>query len=1547
MTDKKNKWNKEVITFMLSSIYDNFNKWIIKDISLNSEILINLSEVMSKKFNNDYNANSILCKLYGLPCIFDTSTDYRKKPNLFVKSPEKFIYIKDKSIKYFIAALFNKVNEKIDTVDLEVGDYNSKLSMQDNIENLMLTMNISKLSAYMSLLKKGILELTKDKDLIVSKAINKSTIIPVLSSQNPVKNLRVEISKIFNHYGDKNLFLLNDGTGSGKTYNAVLNFIKFSNKNVRKIMVFSAPQKNQLVISADIYKESINKDVSILVYRSTIDLCNLDMNNLAVIDDINLGSFEKQADTLNRIFSSIETKSLNRKIKYYYFERQKIVKGLDEDTTDDEITKWSDKKHPDIMDVKKVYTAYMNICEEEEKESYPDLDKYKEEKTKLGKEFTLAIRNLAEFFAMAIPNNELDSIVNSSSTRGKNEEFIYQLLCFVLPFEIAKFKNIVILLTTDKAATRIAYSEERERNSKKYKIILKKPIDFLMSGCDDKKVANIFKYLKSSDEEVSNYFRNDFFEIIGNYYTNNNISFSYVIDEEHTAYNKILNGYSYKDIINEEVNLVHSLSTIHRWINNSKPKKMNKIIVNEKFNNQKVSLINELRKVLKEKTVFTDDTKIDNFFKFVSDNEQGIYIHKKDYDFITSVCQNIMAFTSKVIMNQELLKSIKIYPNTDEDVVYLYKDIQEKDKNMMEEEYTLHDLLQVILCLFYVSRKMTQKSLNYFRNSMEDNQNNPLYTLIYQAVKHKDYLEDMFDSYTNVTETEEINILFAYFLSKIVFSCDYNFKGTLNEDSSYIKIRLNIFLINELPEVNILRILQQKNNKVFLLSATRGLNNIFSGNYSEEFFKQVNEKYFNNNLINIDKRENYEDNPMVEFIEDRFRKRNSVTINKIKYDNNIAYIEEFKIKNINNVNAENAKEGIDVSDKIESYASKVEENNLMFDIVEKLKSNSSYKNIRNHFHKKEIEGVWNSIAHAFHNNKNAMIMTLTNNFYKEIVKSKTNNMMSNVFGSDYSVKENIIGDENKGKIFDISPIRGTNKKIRIVCFDAELGKMPNLKDLMKKDPNTILILVSSFVSAGTGLNLTQDENTDFESLYFISSPYYTSIKDSKFGLCNISNYLLLMKNLAYKGNKTIEYFKDGLNNPDLFRILMDEHLMEYVKTIMQAAGRIERRDCKIDTSIYFVNNDRNELFEDIMFGFSQIYKIHKELDVSILDNFSLLNKSILKASLYYASRHSFDPKSRKKMKNISKDSFNMVSKFFKEDYTDALSQYRQGNENYKWFKEFNEIIRGYTNPYYDIVKKLNDFINKNNGLLMQCAFKNKIVLLRDNVIINIPSHCSNVKIGINYNDFCYTDITETGYKIDNYILFSYADELKVNAIDNNLSDFYKQYIMSHNSECNVDLEIVPDIYFKDIIKGNVGEMIFECYLKEHNVKYNNMKEWFGEPIAKRTYELFDFYILNNSTLYCVDVKNWNVNNDNAFKKTNSRIDDKVDTIRNLVDNKYNIEFIYLNMHPEKNSNVSDGLNVHLGKRALYMNFISRVPNIVEGKNVEKFIISMDLEEKVK
>lgn len=104
-----------------------------KNTNLESAILKDLSNKMSLKFENDYSANSILCNLYELNCVFYTSLEYRKNKSLFMKSENKFLYIKEKIIKCFISALFHKANAKIDTIDLESEDYNSVLSIQDNV----------------------------------------------------------------------------------------------------------------------------------------------------------------------------------------------------------------------------------------------------------------------------------------------------------------------------------------------------------------------------------------------------------------------------------------------------------------------------------------------------------------------------------------------------------------------------------------------------------------------------------------------------------------------------------------------------------------------------------------------------------------------------------------------------------------------------------------------------------------------------------------------------------------------------------------------------------------------------------------------------------------------------------------------------------------------------------------------------------------------------------------------------------------------------------------------------------------------------------------------------------------------------------------------------------------------------------------------------------------------------------------------------------------------------------------------------------------------
>lgn len=1553
-TIKEKKWNDKVELVIISEIYDNFNPWVEKNITVDSNVINSLHDILNKQFTSvDYNKNSIMCHLFTRFDFFLTAMlKFRKNKNAFINDENKVLYVEKPMKKRgaYLYSIYSKFKHLFQDIELSEKDYNYEISLDDNAIQLAQKFSTDTISIYINFLNKNLCIFSKEKDIIlnIKKEIPTEDIFtPVLQpeflSELCISSENTNIADIFKHYNTtKNLFLLNDGTGSGKTYNTILNFIKYSCDTERKNMVFSAPQKNQLLVSDNIYREAQLKDVLILVYRSNTDLCNLDMNNLS--NFLENKTLEKQSEILSYIFNLCDSSSINKKIKSLYKKRVKILHNVTDEDEEGYLEQHK-KQIPSLSHVKKDFNKYVNICKDEVKVDYIDLDDYEKDKTQYGSDFTYSIRQLAEFFVVHLEDYEINDIINGTTPRSKSNEFIYLLLCFVLPFEIAKFKNIVILLTTDKSATQIAYSDTVEKNDKKYKKLVTTPIDYLMSGCDDKNIAGIFQYINAPDEKVAQYLKTEFFKHKGNFFTKNDISFSYVIDEEHTAYNKFLEEYSYKDIINKETNLIHALATTHRWINNTKNNKKKLVVVNEHFEKNKIDIINSLRQVLKEKTTLTDDVKIDKFFKFMSDNELGIYIHKKDYDFITSVCQNIISFTSKLIMNKELLKSIKIHTNSGDDVVYLYKDIQHKDENIQEEQYTLLDLLQVILCLFYVSRKMTNRSLNYFSKSLEDNQNRPLYNLMYQSVKHKDYLENMFDSYTDLTEETNINILFTYFLSKIVFSCENKFQEkALIPDSDYMKIKLNIFLIKELPEVNVLRILQNPKNKVFLLSATRGLNNIYSGNYSEDFFNKVNQKYYDNKLIHIEKRELYEHNPMIAFTNDRFNTRASVSVNKISFNKNIAKLDTFIIDKIDDVTHNNAKN--DITSLLGQNENHVDDSNLFYNIEDKIKKESWYQQLYA-FHKIEAMSVFNSIAHAFYKNKNAMIMTLTNKFYNNVIKNKPN-FMATLFGSDYKVSENIIGDKNSCKIFEIKPVRLQHKKIKIICFDSELGKMPNLKDLMKTDNDTILILVSSYQSAGTGLNLTPTEEEDFESIYFISGPYYTSIKNSKTGLFSISNHLIMMKNLAHKENKTVSEFKDGLNNRKLLRVLMDEHLMEQVKTIMQAVGRIERRNCGIDTSIYFVNNSKNSLFEEVMFGYAQIYNRHKNEERSILENFSLLNKSILKTALLYASEHSLSIKDKKMLQNKSKENFKNVSEFFQYTYSQALSKYRQGDPLYEWLKEFNQIIREYNHPQYNIDLLLKKFISKHEDILIQCGMKSKLTSLCHELTLNLPDNWLNAKLGINYEEYYYSDISETGHMITNNVLFSYSEDLIYShGIKGELVDFYNNYIIPHNDTVNVKLTKLPDIYLKDIIKGNIGEYIFELYLKDYDIQYNQMNLWFNENVAHRTYELFDFYVLKNDTLYCIDVKNWSLNNDAAFKKTESRVDDKIKILMDLNQNKYKLEFLYVNMYPEKNASISDGLNIFLGDRALYINFLSRIPSDSETSKKDTYIISIDLEEKIR
>lgn len=126
--------------------------------------------------------------------------------------------------------------------------------------------------------------------------------------------------------------------------------------------------------------------------------------------------------------------------------------------------------------------------------------------------------------------------------------------------------------------------------------------------------------------------------------------------------------------------------------------------------------------------------------------------------------------------------------------------------------------------------------------------------------------------------------------------------------------------------------------------------------------------------------------------------------------------------------------------------------------------------------------------------------------------------------------------------------------------------------------------MSSYKSAGTGLNYfvkyhdgdINDVNAprldvDFERLVLINSSFYSEVKDNSGNLNTLPNYVTVLKHYA-DDDITVHKLADinvNFAHGENYRLLMAEHDMSLFKVVVQAVGRVERRDTLLKTEIFY------------------------------------------------------------------------------------------------------------------------------------------------------------------------------------------------------------------------------------------------------------------------------------------------------------------------------------------------------------------------------------------
>ena len=1344
--------------------------------------------------------------------------------------------------------------------------YESEVLKIDNLDQLyasmsdVLGLSILRIKYELYRLKFIQINALNKYELVVPKIQNKQKEdinIKQLSSDDKanINNIREDVSYIYNSHNKNNpsITYSNDGTGMGKSYGVFNSFIQKTDTNN-----INNGHRNLLFITPQ--KAQIDIDDSLV--------------KLAGDKGIKILSFLARLDISNTEFKNWITHETNETLFLRW------IKSL----KNDNYFKGVIGQLHDSLKSAKFYNN--EIPSLKFREEYELLDEYKERQEKNKQRLFKILQKLAQMIlehqkdGQYIPLNEhFTNAAFLKNNEPNKAQILSEIIDFVLPFERAKISPCILLATSDKFDYNVGIAIVGENGKPSIKSL---PFDYIIG--QKKKSENTDEEARTADVSGStfveqiDFIKHDYFLIDENsYFRKNNISFTLIVDEEHIAYDKFFQR-SQKKLFDTHTQIAHVFSVVNRFVQSLKDADkigIEHVILYE----AKHKFVSELTTLFDTKCDVSKGITLNKVLNIFSNNVDHISIHSSELEQIISICKNVFSITPKRFFNEQGLKKIRIgsFANNTECRIYYEND------TLDDNNPTMHDILQALMCVFAACSHIKDPDFrNMIRHGEGNSQNSLLDKFIQGATNARASIEAMFDRVDN--DELYINEFFTYFTPKIVFSIEkilnLPFKASELKDKVYVSFRLDLF--EALPEVTLMRALHNTTNSVICLSATSGFKNSYSGNYSRPVMSKFGEDSKNNlGYRTINRKE--EDAEKLQ----KLRQLRSETRNVL--------IQEFMDTDTDKISA--------------SYENKDFQENYLWWV----KSLRPYFDTQNPYKITELKRQIGAMLLAAYDKKNTLVLSLSNKFgivLRSFIKSETGQRIKGLH----------MIDNDKQKIFEIKPF-ANGITLRIILFDASLVKDLTLEDYLKlQNIDTKIVFLSSYKSAGTGLNLfTHYENDgvdeDFERLVLINGPFYSNVLKET-GLNSIENYVLLLKHYSDQ-NKSYQLkdFDVNLINGGNYKILMQEHAMSLLKDIMQAVGRIERRDTYMDTEIFLPS----DVIDDLGLQFSRLQKEGNEI---IFQSISLLNNKLMQFCLDRVSMHSFkcEQQQQKFSTEITKSSM-AIEEFFKNYLNRRLKDAREGDKAAIILNEALRSIECITNP--------EEYIN---NLLLLPEIKEDAFLKNtvSRFYIRLEDDLKDITLCTIENDNkSLTDIA-TGdklYQPYNMIIPKYNKAIlhEKSTSSGILTEMFKL-------EKEVSKVLLPHPSLLPLFKGNIGEYMFLKCLETINVNSMTIDEIFIhlDPIA---YELFDFYILQEDKIICIDVKNWSATFDKEELaiQTHEKALKKRDTLFKLADTKgFKTEFIYINTHHDRNA-----INIHQefaeGDSIHYMNLFKIITQYDEVK----------------
>lgn len=1339
---------------------------------------------------------------------------------------------------------------------------------------------IKEISDFFSLNYTQVVYLLKENDLIKLDDNNEficSYEKPEINNKNKLNDIRKKISKINNTNNIEmgTIIFTNDGTGSGKTYGVINEFLsgidenkKIKSKDFRNL-IFTSIQKNQLEIDGSLMKKANSLKIPVLMLRSQEDIRDIKTPNLVKGKVINRETFERWMSSYNVFDKNV----LNKDFVKIFNSFISLVKNVF--YKEDEIQLLKSKNYADIEELEVLLKKQKNAL----------FDKIK------------------ELCIYIIKNEKLDKIIKNkalSDELNNIEDLIYEIIEFAAPLEISKYRPCIIICTADKFKKHTIYSHDNIKAECSKNTVIEDIISSKISFEKKEGTESISDHISSDKQILKNFLENFYFKMdYESWFIKNNISFTVVFDEEHDNYKKYLERESFEVVLENSINIAHTFSSLYRLHKNVVFAKKNNML--NGVEETKNEYLSNIQKYMDENCKFSNGRIVfHEFLEGFSDNFGAMMIDGGNLEYVVNICKSVFSLSNQKFFNDDELKKIKILPMSSNCEI-LFSDDIEKHKELV----SMHDVLQILMSILYVSKDVQDETFIYDLNSLVndgDSQNSSLHNFIRKAKENNKIISSIFESAINKDlVNKDINDVYSYFIPKIFFSIKPVLaKKVTNENKNKIRCIFEMGIVKELPEVSIIRMVYGTKNAVLGLSATRGFNGVYGGYYSHRMLERFSSS---NGMLDYEVKRRTKDKDseiLKSFINERKKIRERISINVVK-----------NTKTMNSII-------LTGSENIEEL---VNENILDADnsLLKVIKGNSNYEEL-SFFRKNEFENIVNFIDNSIFRKENSIILSLTNNFSKII---SDYNFFKIKYGNRFIPVDGLTEADNH-KIFEFKNREGF--KTRIICFDAGLGKNNNLDGFLEVKENENVIIVSSYQSAGTGLNFVINDienniSKDFDSLYLVNSPYYTSVNNKENGFNNEFNYLLLLKKESEKPGSKILNFDYNLYSPENMNHLIFENETELLKSVIQATGRIERRDNNQFSNIYIYE----DLFIRIASYYNNFYKMNK--DDILLDSLSMLNQQMLKSSIYYLNKQKFKTNvDRINFENKTKLQNIITKDFFENNFKKLLNIFRNSDNPDINIAKFNECIRS-INIIQDPEKYIKDLENSLNKI-KDISERERQKILRAIRNFYILNEDENVRVCISQDGEYYTDF-ENSYRFLNFETF--VPTLNNVAKDSDVDTAIKKLEKSMNSIKIDNLnKFIPCPYLFFLIRGNIGEFIFSEYLKIMDIKSLSVQDLIDKEIHS-IYELFDYYFLNEKDLICLDVKLWNNKNKAKIsKELLSKLSNKGLFIEKTTGKELNKKFVYVNTSPNRNKESINELTSNAKMDSVFYNLI-----ITKSQNVSK------------